>query len=79
MYNAVSKLDHLMMTLLRISLFTEYPNQIELKENKNQSKKDTSKPESKKKIEAINKKNYLNLLLKYPNGKKLSTVSAFKD
>ena len=37
MFNAVSKADHLMMILLRISLFTEYPDQI--KSNiKNQSK-----------------------------------------
>ena len=53
MYNAVSKQDHLMMTLLRISLFTEYPNQIKPKAKKNQSKKDASKTESKKKIKTI--------------------------
>jgi DNA polymerase III gamma/tau subunit len=75
MYNAVSKPDHLMMTLLRISLFTEYPNQIEPKENKNQSKKDTSKPNSKKKIEAIIKKKSSQSIVEMSRWKK--TIDSF--
>jgi hypothetical protein len=64
-----------MMTLLRISLFTEYPNQTELKESINQSKKDTSKPEPKKKIEAIIKKKSPQSIVEISRWKK--TIDSF--
>ena len=56
MHNTLSKPDHLMMTLLRISLFTEYPNQIKTKTNKNQINNDISKPDPKKKIKTLTEK-----------------------
>lgn len=57
MFNAVSKADHLMMTLLRISLFTEYPNQIKSNTRNNQSKDTAISTDSKKKIETVAKEN----------------------
>jgi hypothetical protein len=75
MFNAVSKADHLMMILLRISLFTEYPDQV--KSNINNQNKDTDVlTDSKKKIETVAEDNISESVVDISTWKK--TIDSFK-
>ena len=75
MFNAISKADHLMMILLRISLFTEYPDQV--KSNINNQSKDTAiLTDSKKKIETVAENNISQSIVDISTWKK--TIDSFK-
>ncbi len=76
MFNAVSKADHLMMILLRISLFTEYPNQVKPNTINNQNKDTVISADSKKKNETVVKDNISQSFIDMSTWKK--TIDSFK-